>query len=160
MVIDSNYVAYVLTVSGLTVIPLTPNGAPTPVVTTGVRGIVNAADNTQNIKPGTFVNINGSGLASTAAATTVPAPVVLGGSCVTFNDVPLQLLKTTATQIQAQVPTNIVSGTNVVVVHSLDNAQSSTPVTVTVQAASTGSSVSSTGGDSGSGSGDPGNPPQ
>jgi hypothetical protein len=50
------------------------------------------------------------------------------------------MLKTSPTQIVAQVPTNIVSGTNVVVVHSLDNAQSSLPVMVTVQDAA-GSSV-------------------
>ena len=35
-------------------------------------------------------------------------------------------------QIVAQVPTNVLSGKNVVVVHSLDTAQSSTPVMVTV----------------------------
>ena len=133
MVVDSNYVAYILTLSGLTVVPLTPGGVTTPAVTTGAKGIVNAADGTQNIKPGTFININGSSLASTAAATSTPPPTVLGGSCVTFNDVPLQLLKTSPTQIQAQVPTNIISGTNVVVVHSLDNAQASTPVMVSVQ---------------------------
>jgi YVTN family beta-propeller protein len=140
MVVDSNYVAYILTISGLTVIPLTPNGVSTPAVTTGAKGIVNSADGTQNIKPGTFININGSALASTASATTTPPPTLLGGSCVTFNDVPLQLLKTSPTQIQAQVPTNIISGTNVVVVHSLDNAQASTPVMITVQDAA-GSSI-------------------
>jgi len=138
MVVDSNNVAYVLTISGLTVIPLTPNGAPTPVVTTGARGIVNANDGSQNIRPGTFININGANLASASAATTVPAPTVLGGSCVTFNDVPLPLLKTAGNQLVAQVPTNIVSGTNVVVVHSLDTAQASTPVMVTVQPAASG----------------------
>ncbi len=132
MVVDSNYVAYVLTISGLTVIPLTPSGAPTPSVTSS-KAIVNANDGTQNIGAGTFVNINGANLASTGAASTVPAPTVLGGSCVTFNDVPLPLLTTASNQIVAQVPTNIVSGTNVVVVHSLDNAQASTPVMVTVQ---------------------------
>jgi DNA-binding beta-propeller fold protein YncE len=142
MVVDANYVAYVLTISGLTVIPLTPNGVSTPAVMTGTSGIVNSTDGTQNIKPGTFVNINGSALASTGVATTTPPPTVLGGSCVTFNDVPLQLLKSSANQIVAQVPTNIVSGTNVVVVHSLDNAQASTPVMVTVQDAA-GSSIRS-----------------
>jgi YVTN family beta-propeller protein len=146
MVVDSNYVAYVLTLSGLTVIPLTPGGVSTPAVTTGALGIVNAADGTQNIKPGTFININGSALASTSAATVTPPPTVLGGSCVTFNDVPLQLLKTSPNQIVAQVPTNIVSGTNVVVVHSLDNAQASTPVMVSVQEPGPGSSISSAGG--------------
>jgi YVTN family beta-propeller protein len=140
MVVDSNSVAYLLTISGLTVISLTPNGAPTPVVTAGARGIVNANDGSQNIKPGTFININGSNLASSSTASTVPAPTVLGGSCVTFNDVPLPLLQTSGNQLVAQVPTNVVSGTNVVVVHSLDTAQASTPVMVTVQPAGTTSS--------------------
>jgi DNA-binding beta-propeller fold protein YncE len=136
LVVDSNYVAYLITISGLTVIPLTPNGAPAPVVSTAATGIVNANNGTSNIQPGGFVSINGTGLASSAAANTLPAPTVLGGSCVTFNNVPLTLLNTSATQIVAQVPTDIVTGTNVVVVHSLDNAQSSTPVMVTVQTAS------------------------
>jgi len=148
MVVDSNNVAYVLTISGLTVIPLTPNGAPTPVVTAGARGIVNANDGSQTIRPGTFVNINGTNLASSSAAATVPAPTVLGGSCVTFNNIPLPLLKTAGNQIVAQVPTNVVTGTNVVVVHSLDTAQASTPVMVTVQTAASGGST-------GTGEGDP-----
>ena len=133
MVVDANGTAYLLTISGLTVIPLTYNGAPTPAVAKGAAGIVNANDGSQNIQAGSFVNINGSSLASTAAASTIPAPTVLGGSCVTFNDIPLPLLQTAANQIVAQVPTNVVSGTNVVVVHSLDTAQASTPVMVTVQ---------------------------
>jgi YVTN family beta-propeller protein len=132
MVVDGNNIAYLLTISGLTVIPLTPNGAPTPAVTSGAGGIVNANDGSQNIRPGTFITISGSALASSATANTVPAPTVLGGSCVTFNNVPLSMLTTSANQIVAQVPTNIVSGKNVVVVHSLDVAQSSTPVMVSV----------------------------
>ncbi len=139
MVVDSNYVAYILTISGLTVIPLTPSGVQTPAVTTGTAGIVNSTDGSQNIQMGGFININGSALASTGSATTVPPPTVLGGSCVTFNDVPLQLLKTSANQIVAQVPTTILSGTNVVVVHSLDTAQASAPVMVTVQNAAASS---------------------
>jgi YVTN family beta-propeller protein len=133
MVVDSNMIAYVITISGLTVIPLTPNGASTPAITTGGQGIVNANDGSLNMSPGTFISITGSNLASTAKASTIPAPTVLGGSCVTFNNVPLPLLQTSANQIVAQVPTNIVSGTNVVVVHSLDVAQSSAPVMVSVQ---------------------------
>ena len=141
----------VLTISGLTVIPLTPNGAPTPVVTTGARGIVNAADGIaehqarnlhqyQRHQPGVDFG----------SQRRCPAPTVLGGSCVTFNDVPLPLLKTAGNQIVAQVPTNIVSGTNVVVVHSLDTAQASTPVMVTVQPAGAATSGA---GDTGTGDG-------
>src|SRR5579871_3435468 len=49
MVVDANFVAYVLTISGLTVIPLTPNGAGTPAVTADASGIVNANDGSKNI---------------------------------------------------------------------------------------------------------------
>jgi DNA-binding beta-propeller fold protein YncE len=131
MVVDSNNIAYLLTISGLTVVSLTPNGAPTPVLASA--GVVNATDGSSNFAPGSFVSISGSSLASSAMATTVPAPTVLGGSCVTFNNVPLPLLQTSPNQIVAQIPSNILSGENVVVVHSLDVAQSSLPVMVKVE---------------------------
>jgi DNA-binding beta-propeller fold protein YncE len=133
MVVDGSSVAYVLTISGLTVVQLTPSGTAAPSVTSGA--IVNATDGSNSIQPGAFINIGGTALAANATASTIPAPTVLGGSCVTFNNVPLPLLKTSTNQIVAQVPSNIVSGTNVVVVHSLDMAQSSAPVMVSVQPA-------------------------
>jgi uncharacterized protein (TIGR03437 family) len=108
------------------------------------------ADGSATIKPGSFINITGTNLASAATAQATPAPTVLGGSCVTFNNVPLPLLKSSPTQIVAQVPSNIVSGTNVVLVKSLDNAQASTPLMVTVQPVGTGTSGS---GDTGDGTG-------
>ena len=131
MVVDANYVAYIITLSGLSVVPLTPGGVSAPTVS----GVVNANTGSQSIALGGFISINGSSLAATGAASTTPPPTVLGGTCVTFNDIPLQLLNTSSNQIVAQVPTNLVTGTNVVVVHSLDNAQASTPVMVSVQAA-------------------------
>jgi uncharacterized protein (TIGR03437 family) len=66
---------------------------------------------------------------------TLPAPTVLGGSCVTFNDVSLPLLQTSSGQIQAQIPANVVTGSNVVVVRSLANGTYSNPVVVTVSPA-------------------------
>jgi hypothetical protein len=69
----------------------------------------------------------------------------------------------------AQVPTNVVSGTNVVVVHSLDTAQASSPVMVTVKPASTKSGsdpgttdpgAGSTPTDPAAGNTDPGTAPQ
>jgi YVTN family beta-propeller protein len=133
MVVDGSSIAYILTISGLTVVQLTPSGTAAPSVTSGA--IVNATDGSNSIQPGAFVNIGGTALAANATASTIPAPTVLGGSCVTFNNVPLPLLKTSSSQIVAQVPSTIVSGTNVVVVHSLDMAQSSAPVMVSVQPA-------------------------
>ena len=54
-------------------------------------------------------------------------------SDVVLNDTALPLLQTASGQILAQIPTDIHTGTSVVQVRSLATAQSSDPVTVTVQ---------------------------
>jgi YVTN family beta-propeller protein len=144
MVIDNDNVAYIITLSGLSVVPLTPNGVATPQIATTARAIVSATDGTTNLKIGGVVNISGSNLASVATASQLPPPTVLGGSCVTFNDVALPLLQTASGQIQAQIPTTVTPGTNVVQVRSLATGQQSTPVNVTVQSpAGTGGSTNS-----------------
>jgi DNA-binding beta-propeller fold protein YncE len=135
MVVDSaGTTAYMITLSGLSVVPLTPTGADTrPTINTGARGIVNSADGTPNFKPGSFITISGKNLAGTATADTIPPPTVLGGSCVTFGDIAVPLLVTSNGQIQAQVPDTLPAGTHVVEVRSLATAQDSDPVTVTVK---------------------------
>jgi len=135
MVVDSaGTTAYAITLSGLSVISLTASGPNTrPVIAPGAGGIVNATDGTSNIKPGSFITISGQNLASAATADIIPPPTVLGGSCVTFGDVAVPLLMTSSGQIQAQVPTTLPAGTQVVEVRSLATAQDSTPVTVTVK---------------------------
>ncbi len=134
MVVDSaGTTAYAITLSGLSVISLTPTGPDTrPSIATS-SGVVNAADGSSNIKPGSFITINGSNLAAGATASTIPPPTILGGSCVTFGDVAVPLLSTAGGQIQAQVPTNLQGGTQVVVVRSLATAQDSDPILVTVK---------------------------
>jgi len=125
-------VAYAITLSGLSVIPLpAAGGDPTPSI--AASGIVNSADGTSNIKPGSFITISGANLAATAVAQTTPPPTVLGGSCVTFGDVALPLLTTSSGQITAQVPDTLPAGTQVVQVRSLATAQDSAPVIITVK---------------------------
>jgi DNA-binding beta-propeller fold protein YncE len=136
MVADSRgATAYAITISGLSVIPLTPAGQNTrPAITAGARGILNSNDGTPNFRPGSFITITGRSLAQAAQADTLPPPNVLGGSCVVFNDVALPLLQTSPDQISAQIPADRVRpGLNVVQVKSLGMAQSSDPVVVTVQ---------------------------
>ena len=135
MVVDSaGTTAYIITLSGLSVVSLTPTGTATrPTINTGARGIVNSADGTPNFKPGSFITISGTNLASAATASTIPPPTVLGGSCVTFGDIAVPLLVTSSGQIQAQVPDTLPAGTHVVEVRSLATAQDSDPVTVTVR---------------------------
>jgi uncharacterized protein (TIGR03437 family) len=133
MVADSAGVnAYAITLSGLSVISLVPSSASTlPVI--AANGIVNAADGSQNFAPGSFITVNGTNLASSATAQTLPPPTVLGGSCVTFGDVSIPLLQTSSGQIQAQIPTTLPTGEQVVEVRSLAMAQDSAPVIVTVK---------------------------
>jgi len=131
MVVDSNNTAYIITLSGLSVVPLTPGGATVPAIN-ATRGVVNATDNSTTLTVGGFINVNGTNLASTATAAALPTPTVLGGSCVTFNDVALPLLKTATGQIQAQIPPTVSAGTNIVQVRSLDHGLQSNPVQVTV----------------------------
>jgi DNA-binding beta-propeller fold protein YncE len=134
MAVDPEGTAYIITLSGLTVVPLNLNGTPTPQIA-ATKGVVNATDGTTTFKPGSFVTVSGSGLADTATPMILPAPTVLGGSCVTFNDVSLPLLKTAGNQILAQIPASVVTGSNVVVVRSLANGTYSNSVVVTVSAA-------------------------
>jgi hypothetical protein len=135
MVVDSaGTTAYAITISGLSVISLAPTGTDTrPTIATGAQGIVNSADGTPNISPGSFVTISGTNLATAATASTIPAPTVLGGSCVTFGDISVPLLVTSSGQIQAQVPDTLSPGTQVVAVRSLATAQDSDPVEITVR---------------------------
>lgn len=133
MVVDSSGMVYALTLSGLTVIPLTPTNSATEPEISSSGGVVNSTDGTTNYQPGSFVTINGSNLASTAAADTLPPPTVLGGSCVLVDDVALPLLSTAPGQISAQLPATILPGLNVLQVRSLATAQESNRVVVTLQ---------------------------
>ncbi len=133
MVVDSTGVAYVLTLSGLAVIPLQRTGAPVrPLISTGSRGIVNANNGTNTFTPGGFVTVTGNNLATAATADTLSLPGVMGGSCVTFSDVPLRLLQTAPGQITAQIPDDLRPGQYIAQVRSLATATQSDAVVVTV----------------------------
>ncbi len=134
LVVDSQGNAYSIGVSGLSVIPVYPNGtAPRPVVATGTRGVVNSIDGTQNFRPGSFVTITGSRLAAPAVADTLPAPTVLGGSCVVINELPLPLIQTSDGQISAQIPETQQPGPAVLQVRSLSRAEQSDPIVITIR---------------------------
>jgi hypothetical protein len=126
--------AYAITLSGLSVISMVPSGNNSAPSINASRGIVNSTDGTTaNIRPGSFITITGKNLASPATADTIPPPTVLGGSCVTFGDIAIPLLSTADGQILAQVPTNLLPGTQVVQVRSLATAQDSAPVMISVR---------------------------
>jgi DNA-binding beta-propeller fold protein YncE len=132
MVIDSQGTVYAITLSGLSVMPITPATAATQPAFTA-KSITNSNDGTANFKPGSFITIKGTNLASNGTATTLPIPTVLGGSCVLFGQVAIPLLQTSSGQITAQIPSTVRPGPAVVQVRSLSMAQQSTPILVTVQ---------------------------
>jgi uncharacterized protein (TIGR03437 family) len=105
IVTDNNNNAYLMTVSGLTVVSLTPAGGQTP--SFNVTGVVNRASGTRLLSPGSLIYINGSNLALPAQAESTPLPRSLGGICVTANEIPIPLLITSPTQIEAQLPNEL-----------------------------------------------------
>jgi uncharacterized protein (TIGR03437 family) len=133
MALDSTgSTAYVLTASGLSVIPLAaipPSVRPV----LGQNGVANLANYQPSVAPGSLVGIFGSNLATQASAATTPLPTVLGGTCVTLNNVAIPLLATSSGQINAQIPTTLAAGKYPLVVHSITGqAASASPLTVTV----------------------------
>src|SRR3954454_16034869 len=82
--------------------------AQIPAVTQG--GVVNAASNTGTVAPGQLVSIYGTNLAETLTkADTVPLSTELGDVSVTFNGISTPLLFVSASQINAQLPWNVLS---------------------------------------------------
>ena len=134
MAVDSQSVVYALTLSGLTVVPLTPSGASRPQLTAGTASVVNANDAAASVTPGSFVVVKGTNLASAAKASWLPPPTVLGGSCVTFSDKAAQLIETAPDRIVAQAPATLTPGPYVLRVRSLATGQQSDPLLITVKA--------------------------
>jgi len=134
MAVSSDGTVYALTLSGLSVISMTAATTNTqPQIQSGNLAVINSTDGTNNFKPGSFITISGTNLASSSKADRLPVPTVLGGSCVVFDNVAVPLLETGPNRISAQIPATIHAGSNVVQVRSLVTAQSSAPIVVTVQ---------------------------
>lgn len=126
MAVDSTgTTAYVITTSGLSIIPLSPTpSAQRPAPNRG--GAVNLASYQLPVASNGLLAIFGQNLASTDIANSTPLPVVLGGTCVTLNNVALPLFMTVPTQINAQIPPTITAGSYPLVVHSIANQAAST----------------------------------
>ena len=125
--------AYVLTASGLSIIPLAPIPAASRPTVAQNNGVVNLASYQPSVAPGGLIGVFGNNLASQSRPSTSTLPTVLGGTCVTLNNVAIPLLATSSGQINAQVPPTLAAGRYPLVVHSVSNqATSLAPVTVTV----------------------------
>jgi uncharacterized protein (TIGR03437 family) len=145
LVIDSAMTyAYAVTTSGISVIPLTsPSVANTPRVT--ANGVLNLASYQTAVAPGSLVSIFGSNLGTQATFSSTPLPTVLGGTCVTLNNVAIPLEFTSSGQINAQIPVNLAAGRYPLIVRSITNLNESAAATVTVSKYAPAIFVSSTG---------------
>ncbi len=102
--------AYVLTTSGMTVIPLTVASGAAP--TFNPNGVVNGASFAPGapVAPGSIISLFGTNLGDTASATDLPLATVLGGTCITINDIGMPLFYVSPTQVNAQLPPNTAAG--------------------------------------------------
>lgn len=91
-----------LSVSGFLVVPWTyGDAAPPP----RLKTLVNAADRTPSVAPGSLVSIFGENLSPVNIATQeLPLPTALGESCLTVNGLPVPMLFVSPSQINAQLP--------------------------------------------------------
>jgi len=122
---------YVLTASGLQIIPFDTTGTQN-IPQAPANGVVNTANYLPSVASGGLVSIFGLRLASSASAASIPLPSVLGGTCVTLNNAPLPLLASSPNQINAQLPPALAAGRYPLVVRSLANHEASAAVTVAV----------------------------
>ncbi|MBI3210339.1 MAG: beta-propeller fold lactonase family protein [Candidatus Solibacter usitatus] len=125
MAVDSTgTTAYVISASGLSVIPLDVQPPAERPQFTQQGSLANMANGAAALSPGTLVTINGRNLAASEKSE-APLPSVLGGVCVTMNNRPMPLIQTSPTQITAQVPYELAAGRYPVVVRSIDKKTSS-----------------------------------
>jgi len=122
--------AYVLTASGLSVIPLTTAAQAAPQVSGG--GVVNLADYQAAIAPGGLIGVFGRNLATNQVYSGTPLPTLLGGSCVTVNNVAIPLIAASPTQINAQLPPSLAAGSYPLVVRPVGGQAASPSMNVTV----------------------------
>src|SRR5258707_9015228 len=96
------------------------------------NGVVSVANCLPTIAPGSLVSIFGRNMATSANGGSAALPTILGGACVTLNNVPLPLLLTSDSQINFQVPPTLVAGRYPLVVRSIDRKAASVATTVTI----------------------------
>ncbi len=128
--------AYVLTASGLSIVPLvtTPlTDRPAP----ANGGIVSASSYQASFAPNSLISIFGQNLASaTASASGTDLPTLLGGACVTLNNLPIPLLLASPGQINALIPGTLAPNTGnqryPLVIRNVDRQVSSLPQQIAV----------------------------
>jgi uncharacterized protein (TIGR03437 family) len=98
----SGHAVVALTTSGFTVLPWNYDAA---VAAPRIERVVNAADNTDTVAPGSLISIFGSNLSPVSETTNqMPLPTLLGESCLTVNGTAVPMIYVSSRQINAQLP--------------------------------------------------------
>jgi uncharacterized protein (TIGR03437 family) len=131
---DNNGNVYLMTYSGLSVVSLATSTGRVPTFT--ASGVVNSPSKTAPVSAGALISIFGSNLADAAQAAATPLPTLLGGVCVTANEVAIPLLITSPTEIDAQLPPNLATGRVTLTIRSEKLGVSSAGIQVQVNSSS------------------------
>ncbi len=101
-----------LTVSGFTVLPWNYDAAT---IAPKITRISNLADGSPALAPGSLVKIEGTDLSPIRQTTAErPLPTALGESCITVNGLPIPLILVSNTEINAQIPFEIVGNATLI----------------------------------------------
>jgi uncharacterized protein (TIGR03437 family) len=130
MLADTSNNVYMLTLSGLSVVSVTPAVGRAP--SFSAANVVNTPSRSGRLSAGGLISILGSNLADFGTANTAPLPTQLGGVCVTANEVTIPLMSTSPTEIDAQLPPNLATGPITLTVRSTALGVSSPGVQIQV----------------------------
>ncbi|MEZ5352327.1 MAG: hypothetical protein R2762_06785 [Bryobacteraceae bacterium] len=133
MVVDTvDNMAYALTASGLSMVPLAaPSPATRPSINPG--GLVDIANYQPRVAPGGLFSIFGANLAESESASSTPLPKRMGGVCVTVENEPIPLVMTSPGQINALIPIRYPAGRFQVVVRNIGGKTASAQRPLDVQ---------------------------
>jgi len=117
----------VLSTSGFTILSQNYAASFVPPV---ITSIVNAANGTAPVAPGGLITVWGTNMSPVSlVASQVPLPTALGQSCLSVNGTPVPLLFVSSTQVNAQLPDNVL-GPSTVSIHTPGGVSNSTHFTV------------------------------
>lgn len=123
--------AYVLTASGLSVVPL-QTVATTDRPAISANGIVNFGSQQTAVAQGGLISIYGRNLGPDAKVSGAAFSTSLGNMCVTINNVLMPLSMTSPAQINAQLPVELTPGRYPVVIRNLEQKLVSASYNLTV----------------------------
>jgi len=117
----------VLSTSGFTVLSQNYAASFVPPV---ITSLVNAANDTAPVAPGGLITVWGNNMSPVSlVASQVPLPTALGQSCLSVNGTPVPLLFVGPTQVNAQLPNNVL-GPSTVSIHTPGGVSNSFHFTV------------------------------